>query len=126
MNQLNLASICVHLEKVNADEDIGKRSAQCVWGLRCCLRWDFVVTGAYLLSVMWSDQQVPNSPFKVNVLPSGDASRVVCIGDGLTTGILGRENNAVIDTRKAGLGEFSSGRFRHFRTIGPILHQVPW
>lgn len=71
------------------------------------MRWDFVVTGAYLLSVMWSDQQVPNSPFKVNVLPSGDSSRVVCIGDGLTTGILGRENNAVIDTRKAGMGEFS-------------------
>lgn len=61
-------------------------------------------TGAYLLNVMWSDQQVPGSPFKVNVLPSGDSSKVVCIGDGLTTGILGREINAIVDTRKAGLG----------------------
>lgn len=64
----------------------------------------FFFTGAYLLNVMWSDKQVPGSPFKVSVLPSGDSSKVVCIGDGLTTGILGREINAIVDTRKAGLG----------------------
>src|SRR5678815_1880501 len=98
---LNSASICLHLDTVSANQDIGGGEMTGVWGLRYCMRWDFIVTGAYLLSVMWSDQQVPNSPFKVNVLPSGDSSRVVCIGDGLTTGILGRENNAVIDTRKA-------------------------
>lgn len=64
--------------------------------------------GAYLLTISWCDQQVPRSPFKVNVLPSGDPSKVVCIGEGLKCGCFGKEINAVVDTRRAGLGEVTA------------------
>ena len=38
------------------------------------------LVGAYLLNIMWSDRQVKGSPFKVNVITTGDASKVVAIG----------------------------------------------
>lgn len=65
-------------------------------------------TGAYLLNIQWSDRQVRGSPFKVNVVPGSDASKVVCDGEGLRTGIMGREIKATIDTRKAGPGELTA------------------
>ena len=37
--------------------------------------------GAYLLNITWSDRQVKGSPFKVNVIATGDASKVVAIGE---------------------------------------------
>jgi len=64
--------------------------------------------GAYLLNIMWSDRQVRGSPFKVNVIAHSDASKVVCSGDGLKTGILGREIKSLIDTRQAGPGELTA------------------
>lgn len=64
------------------------------------------IPGAYLLNIQWSDRQVRGSPFKVNVLPGSDASKVVCMGEGLKTGIMGKEIKATIDTRKAGPGQF--------------------
>jgi filamin len=66
---------------------------------------DFGIAGAYLLNIQWSDRQVRGSPFKVNVVPGSDASKVTCDGEGLRTGIMGREIKAIIDTRKAGPGE---------------------
>ena len=60
--------------------------------------------GAYLLNIMWSDRQVRGSPFKVNVVASSDASKVVCTGEGLKMGIMGKEIKSVIDTRRAGPG----------------------
>ncbi len=53
---------------------------------------------------MWSDRQVRGSPFKVNVVASSDASKVICTGEGLKVGIMGREIKSVIDTRRAGPG----------------------
>ena len=38
------------------------------------------LVGAYLLNIMWSDRQVKGSPFKVNVITTGDASKVVAVG----------------------------------------------
>lgn len=38
------------------------------------------LVGAYLLNIMWSDRQVKGSPFKVNVITTGDATKVVAIG----------------------------------------------
>ena len=68
--------------------------------------------GAYLLSVTWADRQIRGSPFKVNVLPSTlsnqAASRVICSGDGLKMGILGKEIKCLIDTRSAGPGELTA------------------
>ncbi len=54
---------------------------------------------------MWSDRQVRGSPFKVNVVAASDASKVICTGEGLKVGIMGREIKSTIDTRRAGPGE---------------------
>ena len=62
------------------------------------------VVGAYLLSITWSDQFSPRSPYKVTVYSSSDASNVTCTGDGLRCGILGQVINALVDARRAGLG----------------------
>jgi len=53
---------------------------------------------------MWSDRQVRGSPFKVNITDQSDSSKVVCTGDGLNEGILGKEIKSLIDTRRAGPG----------------------
>ncbi|CAF0927406.1 unnamed protein product, partial [Didymodactylos carnosus] len=66
------------------------------------------VPGVYLLSVTWADRQVRGSPFKINVLPAGNASKVVCTGDGLRTGVMGKEIKCLIDTRSAGPGELTA------------------
>lgn len=39
---------------------------------------------------------------------SGDASRVVCSGAGLQSGVVGREIRSWIDTRRAGPGELTA------------------
>lgn len=65
----------------------------------------FVEIGAYLLSVLWSGQHVPGSPYKVSVLSSSDASKVVCSGDGLTSAVVGRDSSVLIDGRRAGCGK---------------------
>ena len=62
-------------------------------------------SGAYLLNIQWSDRQVRGSPFKVNVTAQSDASKVVCTGEGLKMGIMGKEIKSVIDTRRAGPGK---------------------
>jgi filamin len=68
--------------------------------------------GAYLLSVTWSERQIRGSPFKVTVSPNANinnsASRVICSGDGLRMGILGKEIKCFIDTRGAGPGELTA------------------
>ena len=64
----------------------------------------FIFLGAYLLNIQWSDRQVRGSPFKVNVVAASDASKVVCTGEGLKVGIMGKEIKSVIDTRRAGPG----------------------
>ena len=68
--------------------------------------------GAYLLSVTWAERQINGSPFKINVLPTvhhdHSASRVVCSGEGLRTGILGKEIKCLIDARAAGPGELTA------------------
>ena len=57
---------------------------------------------------MWSDRQVKGSPFKVNVTASSDATKVLCTGEGLKVGILGKEIKSIIDTRRAGPGKLHS------------------
>ena len=68
---------------------------------------EFLLLGAYLLTVLWSGQHVPGSPFKVSVTSTSDASKVMCSGDGLKNIILGREGSVLIDTRTAGPGLYS-------------------
>ena len=61
--------------------------------------------GVYLLNVMWSERQVKGCPLKVTVSSTVDASKVICSGEGLKWGILGREIKSFIDTRNSGPGE---------------------
>jgi filamin len=72
-----------------------------------CCTYQSTKSGAYLLSVLWGDQAAPYSPYKVTIQTSSDVSRVVCSGDGLTSGILGETFNVLVDARRAGVGELS-------------------
>jgi filamin len=71
-----------------------------------------LILGAYLLSITWAERQIRGSPFKVNVLPNTNpnhsASRVICSGDGLRIGVIGKEIKCLIDTRGAGPGELTA------------------
>jgi filamin len=62
------------------------------------------LAGAYLLSVLWSGQHVPGSPFKVSVMSCSDASKVHVSGEGLNTAVCNRDTSVLIDTRRAGCG----------------------
>ncbi|EEC09954.1 conserved hypothetical protein [Ixodes scapularis] len=64
--------------------------------------------GAYLLNVMWSERQVKGCPLKVSVAASCDAAKVLCSGEGLRGGTVGKEIKAFIDTRKGGPGELTA------------------
>ena len=64
-------------------------------------------TGAYLLSISWGGYQIPGSPFKVSVLCCNDASKVTLAGQGLEGGALGHDLCFVVDTRRAGTGNYT-------------------
>nr|CAD7463461.1 unnamed protein product [Timema tahoe] len=76
------------------------------------------VVGSYLLNVMWSDRQVRGCPLKVAVTAVADAGRVLCSGDGLRVGTVGKEIRSFIDTRRAGPGELTA------HCVGP--HKVAY
>ncbi|XP_014240191.1 filamin-A isoform X2 [Cimex lectularius] len=74
--------------------------------------------GAYLLNVMWSGRQVKGCPLKVTVTAMCDSSKVVCSGEGLGLGTVGKHIRSFIDTRMAGPGELSA------HCVGP--HKVAY
>ncbi|XP_072156699.1 filamin-B isoform X2 [Bemisia tabaci] len=76
------------------------------------------VPGAYLLNVMWSDRQVKGCPLKVTVSAVCDAAKVLCSGEGLGIGTVGKDIRSFIDTRRAGPGELSA------HCVGP--HKVAY
>ena len=45
--------------------------------------------GRYIITPLWSGQEIPGSPFKVRVHPAPDASRVKAYGSGLEDGYIG-------------------------------------
>ena len=63
--------------------------------------------GTYLLNVLWSGRQVKGCPLKIMAEAGGVNKSVVCSGDGLRFGTLGKDIRSFIDTRKAGPGELS-------------------
>ena len=71
------------------------------------LKFDALVSGRYLVFVLWSKVQVPNSPFKLKVYPAPDASKVTAYGPGLEDGLLGTDGEFFIETREAGIGSLS-------------------
>lgn len=60
--------------------------------------------GAYLLTIWWSDRQIPCSPIKITVLPSCDASQVNLRADCLLSAQVNHETSVVVDCRRAGIG----------------------
>jgi len=63
--------------------------------------------GTYLLNVTWAGRLVKECPLKVVVEAPSNASRVVCSGEGLRAGTLGKEIKCYIDTRSAGQDELT-------------------
>nr|KAG5688121.1 hypothetical protein BaRGS_007580 [Batillaria attramentaria] len=63
-----------------------------------------VVPGAYLLHITWNGRQLRGSPYKVNVIGAFYPNKVMVSGEGLKGGLLGRDLEVRIDTRKAGPG----------------------
>ncbi|XP_047523197.1 filamin-A isoform X1 [Pieris napi] len=67
--------------------------------------------GDHHLRVLWAGRLVKGCPLTVKVSAgseSGDASKVVCSGAGLTGGVVGRDIRSWIDTRRAGPGELTA------------------
>ncbi|KAL3847647.1 hypothetical protein ACJMK2_018549 [Sinanodonta woodiana] len=67
-----------------------------------------IVPGAYLLHISWNGRQLRGSPYKVNIIGAFFPNKVTVSGDGLQSGIMGKEQNILIDTRRAGPGELTA------------------
>ena len=65
----------------------------------------FTSPGAYVLTIHWSDRPIKGSPFKVNVVAQGDASKVIVNMEGIRSGAVDKETKVTIDTRNAGPGQ---------------------
>lgn len=63
------------------------------------------------MSIIWSDKDIHGSPFRIHVLPNPKndhpASQIICTGDALRMGIVGKEMKCLIDTRSVGAGELT-------------------
>ncbi|KAJ8873546.1 hypothetical protein PR048_024364 [Dryococelus australis] len=68
--------------------------------------------------VVLTCRQVKGCPLKVMVTAVSDASRVICSGDGLRVGTVGKEIRSFINTRQAGPGELTA------HCVGP--HKVAY
>ncbi|CAF4745540.1 unnamed protein product, partial [Rotaria magnacalcarata] len=56
----------------------------------------------------WGEKEIHGSPFKITVVPNNHrASQVLCSGDGLRMGVIGKEMQCFIDTRAAMPGELT-------------------
>ena len=53
------------------------------------------------------DRQVKGCPLKVAVTAVAESGKVICSGDGLRIGTVGKEIRSFIDTRRAGPGDYA-------------------
>ncbi|CAF3681830.1 unnamed protein product [Rotaria sp. Silwood1] len=72
-----------------------------------------IIPGDYLLSIIWAEKEIHGSPFRVNILPNinnnhHESSRIICSGDGLRIGIVGKVMKCLIDTRATIPGELTA------------------
>lgn len=65
-------------------------------------------SGPLNLTVKWNNRLVKGCPLTIQVGTSIDASKVLCSGEGLRHGVVGREIRSWIDTRRAGPGELTA------------------
>ncbi|PSN34738.1 hypothetical protein C0J52_17746 [Blattella germanica] len=92
-------------------------------GAKCHEEAEFTIDGSqagpeYSYYAILMFRQVKGCPLKVAVTAVADASRVVCSGDGLRVGTVGKEIRSFIDTRRAGPGELTA------HCVGP--HKVAY
>ncbi|XP_035712922.1 filamin-A isoform X3 [Folsomia candida] len=66
------------------------------------------IPGNYELNVLWGGKPVPGCPMTVQIGAIGDSSKVICTGDGLRVGTVGKDIRSFIDTRRAGPGELTA------------------
>lgn len=71
-------------------------------------QYTVVSPGTYYLSVLWAGRPVKGCPLTVEAKGGADASKVLCSGEGLRQGVVGREIRSWIDTRRAGPGELTA------------------
>ncbi|XP_023302338.2 filamin-B isoform X2 [Lucilia cuprina] len=65
-------------------------------------------SGSLTLSVKWNGRLVKGCPLTIAVGSSMDATKVICSGEGLRHGIVGKDIKSWIDTRRAGPGELTA------------------
>lgn len=68
------------------------------------VKLDPVRHGKYRVSVKWSSQHIPGSPFILKIYPGADASKCKAFGPGLEDGEVGKPSTFMIETRDAGAG----------------------
>ncbi|XP_049297957.1 filamin-B isoform X1 [Anopheles funestus] len=64
--------------------------------------------GPLSLEVEWNGRIIKGCPLTIPVGPAVDAAKVLCSGEGLRNGVVGREIKSWIDTRRAGPGELTA------------------
>ena len=65
------------------------------------------VAGTYLLNVKWSDEDVPGSPFSLDIRERIEAHKIVVTGSGITEGTVGLPTLFTVDARNAGPGHLT-------------------
>ena len=69
------------------------------------LKFDVPKAGKYLLSIRWSGEHIPGSPFKLKVYPGPTAGAVKAYGPGLQPSVeVGESGEFTIETKNAGIG----------------------
>lgn len=61
--------------------------------------------------IIFTFRQVKGCPLKINITGVCDASKVLCTGDGLGVGTVGKDIRSFIDTRRAGPGTITNVLF---------------
>ena len=79
------------------------------------IKLDPVKPGKYRVSVKWSEDHIPGSPFMLKVYPGADASKCKAYGPGLEDGLVGQESLFMIETRDAGAGTLQVYLHRAFK-----------
>lgn len=68
------------------------------------VEWTPRETGKHKLTIKYGPEEVPGSPFYVDVLENPDPSKVKCYGPGLENAFVGKPAEFTIETKKAGPG----------------------
>ncbi|XP_066922248.1 filamin-A-like isoform X11 [Clytia hemisphaerica] len=68
------------------------------------VEWTPKETGKHKLTIKYGSQEVPGSPFYIDVLDKPDPTKVKCYGPGLEHAFIGAPANFTIETKNAGPG----------------------